>query len=222
MIIKSKFFHENLSDKVVEFIKQKIFTGEYKKGHHILEQEIANELNISRAPVREGIKLLQNQELIKFIPRKGNYVNEFTMEDIKEIYDIRLLIETSVFEILINEKKLTEEDFQNLIKIIDEMVELAKKEGELSTKIMNLNKKDMEFHRYIWNKSESNRRINILSTLYTQLQLAMIIDTKLAGDLENTAKEHYAIIKHLREGDLESCIKAFEDHILIYRNKNNK
>jgi len=222
MIIKSKFFHENLSDKVVEFIKQKIFTGEYKKGHHILEQEIANELNISRAPVREGIKLLQNQELIKFIPRKGNYVNEFTMEDIKEIYDIRLLIETSVFEILINEKKLTEEDFQNLIKIIDEMVELAKKEGELSTKIMSLNKKDMEFHRYIWNKSGSNRRIRILSTLYTQLQLAMIIDTKLAGNLENTAKEHYAIIKYLRQGDLDSCIKAFEDHILIYRNKNNQ
>ncbi|ADO81891.1 GntR family transcriptional regulator [Ilyobacter polytropus] len=222
MIIKSKFFHENLSDKVVEFIKQKIFTGEYKKGHHILEQEIANELNISRAPVREGIKLLQNQELIKFIPRKGNYVNEFTMEDIKEIYDIRLLIETSVFEILINEKKLTEEDFQNLIKIIDEMVELAKKEGELSTKIMNLNKKDMEFHRYIWNKSGSNRRIRILSTLYTQLQLAMIIDTKLAGNLENTAKEHYAIIEYLRQGDLDSCIKAFEDHILIYRNKNNQ
>lgn len=80
----------------------------------------------------------------------------------------------------------------------------------------------MEFHRYIWNKSGSNRRIRILSTLYTQLQLAMIIDTKLAGNLENTAKEHYAIIEYLRQGDLDSCIKAFEDHILIYRNKNNQ
>jgi len=110
------YLKKNLSDIVIDYIMKKIFTGEYREGDRLLESKIAEELNISRSPVREGIIELQNQGLVKYIPRKGNFITKMTMEDIKEIFDIRLLLENDIIEILINEKKLTEADFANLLK----------------------------------------------------------------------------------------------------------
>lgn len=213
------FKHKSLSSIVVEYIRSKILSGEYKEGDHILEAEVAKELGTSRAPVREGIKELENQGLIKTIPRKGNYVVKLTMDDVKEVFDIRLLLENSVLEILINDNKLTEDDFQELERIIDDMIAISQEEKDEIHKILGINKKDMEFHKFLWQKSGSARRFKILSDLYSQLQMAMVIDTKLTGSLMKTAKDHYNIIKYLREKDLENCKKALKEHIIIYKDE---
>lgn len=217
MTASKQFRHENLSSLVVDYLKNKILTGEYKEGDHILESNVARELGISRAPVREGIKELQNQGLIKFMPRKGNYVARLTMEDLKEIFDIRILLENSVLEKLINGNKLGEGDYKKLTAIVDEMVKIARSEGDNVERILQINEKDIEFHTYLWEKSGSKRTVKILSDLYFQLQMAMVIDTRLTGNLEETAKDHYAIIKFLQQQDLPKCRKALKDHIVTYK-----
>lgn len=211
-----EYLKKNLSDIVIDYIINKILTGEYREGDRILESKIAEELNISRAPVREGIIDLQNQGLIKYVPRKGNYISKMTIKDIKEVFDIRLLLENDIIEILINEKKLTEEDFSKLTKIVDEMVEIAKSNEPISERVLGINEKDIEFHKFIWNKSDSKRRVKILTDLFYQLKLAMIIDTEITGDLVVTASSHYDIIKYLRDGDIEKCKQALRDHIITY------
>ena len=210
------YLKKNLSDIVIDYIMKKIFTGEYREGDRLLESRIAEELNISRSPVREGIIELQNQGLVKYIPRKGNFITKMTMEDVKEIFDIRLLLENDIIEILINQKKLTEADFAILIQIVDEMVEIANSDKPLSEKVLGVNEKDIEFHTYIWNKSESKRRVKILTDLFYQLKLAMIIDTEITGDLITTATEHYNIIKYLKTGEIEKCKEALKNHIITY------
>jgi DNA-binding GntR family transcriptional regulator len=217
MIQKQEYMKKNLSDIVVEYITHKILTGEYKEGDRIVESKVAQELSISRAPVREGIIELQNQGLIKYIPRKGNFITRMTMKDVKEVFDIRLLLENSVIEILINEKKLTKEDYNRLEQIIEEMMEIARFEGDIHEKIIEINKKDIEFHTFLWEKSDSKRRVKILTDLIIQLQLAMVIDTQLTGNLETTVKDHYDIVKFLREGNIEQSKKALRDHIISYR-----
>lgn len=191
-------------------------TKEYKEGDRILESKIAMELDISRAPVREGIIELQNQGLIKYVPRKGNFVTEMTKDDVNEVFDIRLLLENDIIEILINEKKLTQTDFDKLTQIVDEMVAIAKNDKPVLEKLININEKDMEFHKFIWKKSDSLRRVKILTDLFYQLKLAMIIDTEMTGDLEVTASDHYDIIKYLKSEDIEKCKKALKDHIISY------
>ncbi|MCO5388468.1 MAG: GntR family transcriptional regulator [Desulfosporosinus sp.] len=95
---------ENLSSLVVDYIKNKIFKGQFKEGDHVTEVKIAEELGISRAPVREGIRELQNQGLMKSVPRKGNFIVRMGLDDVREIFDIRLLLENSVLEMIIKEK----------------------------------------------------------------------------------------------------------------------
>lgn len=208
---------DNLSSLVVEYLKDKILTGELKEGDHILEANIAKELGISRAPVREGIKELQNQGLITSIPRKGNFVIKLTMEDLKEIFDIRILLEDNVLQEIIKKDILSEQDFKQLTSIIDEMVRIAGEQGDDIEKILRINAKDIEFHKYLWAKAGSPRIAKILSDLHCQLQMAMVIDTKITGNLDETAKTHYDIIKYLRLKDLDKCRKALKDHITTYR-----
>lgn len=217
MLEKQEYLKKNLSEIVVDYIKNKILTGEYKEGDHVSEVSVAEALNISRAPVREGIKELQNQGLIKFIPRKGNYVTRMTLEDVKEVFDIRLLIENSVIEILIKENKLQERDYNRLKEIIDEMMNIANSIGDIRDKTIKINELDMEFHIFLWQKSDSKRRVKILTDLFIQLQLAMVFDTQMTGDLEVTASDHYEIVKFLKEGNIEECKKALKDHIISYR-----
>ncbi len=215
---KNSFKRENISAIVIEYIKEKIINGKYAEGDHIPETEIAKELGISRAPVREGIKELQNQGVIEFIVRKGNFVASFTVEDKKEIFDIRLLLESEILELLIKENKLQEKDFAYLTKIVDEMLVISESEGDKAKKTSLMSEKDIEFHKYIWSKSGSKRRTEMLKNLHFQVQIAMLYDTKLSGDLQMTATQHYDIIKYLKLGDLESCKRVLRESIYSYKN----
>lgn len=217
MIDIQKYKRENLHALVVDYLKHKIITGEYKEGDHILESVVAEELGISRAPVREGIRELENQGLIKSIPRKGNYVATLTVEDLKEIFDIRILLEDYILEKIITEDKLTAEDYKKLTDLVDEMVKIAQQEGEISSRIVGVNEKDIEFHTYLWNKSGSYRTVKMLKDLHFQLQLAMVIDTKLTDDLEVTARDHYEMLEKLKNKDLAGCLTALKNSIVTYK-----
>ncbi len=213
------FVHTSIKDKVVDYLKKEIFLGKYKGGDRIVSSKIAERLNISEEPVRNAIGILENQGLINKVPRKGSFVVQFTQEDISEIFEIRVLLEDRVLEIIINEQKLTEKDYENLHKIVDEMVEIASGDYSEEYKILNVNNKDILFHRYLWEKSGSKRTVRILENLYDQLQLAMIMDAKLEGSLTISAKKHYEILKYLKLGNLNLTKKAIIEHIVTYKNQ---
>jgi len=198
---------------VVDYLKNKIILGEYPEGYRIVEQDVARELGLSRAPVREAIRELENRGLIKSVPRKGNFVITFTVEDVKEVFDIRMMLEDSVMEIIINENKLCEEDYAALTRIVSDMVEIAKDDCNDDYKILRVNKKDLEFHQFLWIKSGSMRRAKILCDLYYQLQMAMIYDTRVTDDIVKTASDHYPIIEALKNKSLKNCKKAFREHV---------
>ena len=208
---------DNLCSVVVDYIKEMILSGVYKTGEHVLEADVALKLGISRAPVREGLKELEKVGIVTVLPRKGTYITKFTLEDIKEVFDIRLLLENNILEILINENKMTDQDFSALENIVHEMVKIANSmENELD-KAIHINMKDMEFHKFLWQKSGSNRRVEILSSIFFQLRMAMLYDTNKTGNLFVTATDHYEIIKHLRNKDLENCKRALREHIISYK-----
>lgn len=204
----------SLNTIVSKYLRDKILLGELKGGERIVESEIADLLGISRAPVRESIQELASQGLIKSIPRKGNFVVHFTMSDIAEIFDIRLLMEYSVIKILIHENKLTASDISKLKAMVDEMTAISMSEENFANKVIRLNEKDVEFHSFLWQKSGSARRVKILQDLHLQLRIAMVIDTKLTGDLDKTARDHYDIIRYLEQKDIENCEKAVREHII--------
>lgn len=217
LISSNNYQKDNLCSVVVDYIKEMILSGEYKAGDHVLESEVALKLGISRAPVREGLKELEKEGIVTVLPRKGTYITKFTLEDIKEVFDIRLLLENNIMEILINQDKMHEEDFRALEGIVSDMVKIANSKEDDVNKAILINMKDMEFHKFLWQKSGSSRRVEILSGIFFQLRMAMLYDTNKTGNLFITATDHYEIIKHLRNKDLENCKRALREHIISYK-----
>ncbi len=213
MKLRESFSHKSLSSRVVEYLKEEIFMENYRGGDRILESRVAEELEISRAPVREALKELENQGLVNTIPRKGTFVVEFNQEEMQELFDIRVTLESRVFKILIKEKILTEEDFKYLNNLVEEMVKIAQSDEDDNYKILLVNRKDMKFHRYLWCKSNSKWTIKILTTLYNQLQLAMIMDAKKENNLTEASLKHKDILQRLKEYDLTKTKAAIIDHI---------
>lgn len=217
LIGQNTYQRDNLCSVVVDYIKEMILSGSYKAGDHVLESEVALKLGISRAPVREGLKELEKEGIVTVLPRKGTYITKFTLEDIKEVFDIRLLLENNILEILVNQDRLKEDDFKALEEIVNKMVKIANSNEDELQKAILINMKDMEFHKFLWQKSGSSRREEILSGIFFQLRMAMLYDTNKTGNLFITATDHYEIIKHLRNGDLESCKRALREHIISYK-----
>ena len=208
---------ENLNSIVVDYIKEEILAGNYKIGEHIYEGEVAMKLGISRAPVREAIRELENEGILTTKPRKGTYVTDYTLEDMKEVFDIRLLLENNINKILIYEDKLTEKDFKHLEHLVEEMVEIAESSYDDNKKSILINKKDMDFHRFIWQKSGSQRRVKILESMFFQLRIAMLYDMYETGNFLQSATDHYDIIDALRSKDIDRCKKALREHIISYK-----
>lgn len=206
----------NLSKIVVDYIKESILSGLYKEGDHILETEVANTLGISRAPVREAIKELEKEGIVQTLPRRGTFVTRFSLEDIREVFEIRMLLENNIFKILIHENRLSARDYAKLENLVHDMERIANSREDDREKSIKLNLKDMEFHRYLWNKSGSKRRVQILEQIFFQLRMAMLYDTNETGDLTKTATDHYEIINALKRKDISKCREALEKHIITY------
>src|SRR6056297_413200 len=170
MIAQTSYQTESLKDVAVNYLTEKILTGEYKPNEKINEVQVANELGISRAPIREVIK-----------------------------------------------DKLNEKNFYFLESKIELMEEIANSEYDFNTKKIKINSEDIKFHKYIWEKADSPRRLEILFDLHLQLQMAMLFDTEMTGDLKNTAETHKGIVKYLRAGDAKNAKAALVEHIEMYK-----
>ncbi|MFW6281163.1 MAG: GntR family transcriptional regulator [Halanaerobium sp.] len=208
--------YQSLSDKVAEYLKREIFLENYQGGDRIFEARVAEELNVSRAPVREAIKELENAGLVETIPRKGSFVISFEESDIKEIFEIRVILEGRMMEIIIQNDLLDEEDFNHLEYLIEEMLLIVKKDLPDNEKVVELNNKDIAFHKYLWEKTDRKFTQRILKVIYNQLKLAMIIDSRKEDNLEESVKEHYDIIKNLKEKNLNEIRQSLIDHIVSY------
>lgn len=96
-----------VKDGMVEYLRVHIITGTFSPGQKLNEIELGNRFDISRAPLREAFRLLENEHLVMSIPRKGCYVKELSLEDCKEIFQVREMIECFAVDIL-RTKEITE------------------------------------------------------------------------------------------------------------------
>ena len=83
----------SLAEEVTEILRTRIITGEYEMGEKLIENKIANELKVSRTPVRDAFKQLTKEGLINYIPNKGCFAKGFTQKDMADVYAVRKAVE---------------------------------------------------------------------------------------------------------------------------------
>ncbi|MFA6504689.1 MAG: GntR family transcriptional regulator [Treponemataceae bacterium] len=154
--------NNTLSERVFEHIKDDILMGVMKPGDRLLYEKLAEKLNVSLTPVKEALLMLEQEGLVKTVPRKGAYVTQLTNRDVLEYTQIRLALECLAVDIFCEKKKDTS-DF-SILRQINRELELATKSKDTGECM----KKDIKFHYAIVTLCDNKR----LSDLINQLPLS--------------------------------------------------
>ena len=85
--------HRPLRDVVCDDLRERIVRGHYPPGTHLVEDRLANDLGVSRNPVREGLRVLESEGLVRVVPRRGAVVATPSDEDVREIFEVRMPLE---------------------------------------------------------------------------------------------------------------------------------
>jgi DNA-binding GntR family transcriptional regulator len=207
----------SLRNKVFKYIKAQIINGHYQPGESLVESKLADELGVSRTPIREAIRLLELEGLVETIPNKGAIVLGISDKDVEDIYAIRKLIEGLAARWAA--ERINAVDKKELEKIID-LMEFYAQKGDLD----ELADLDNKFHQIIYEASGSKILNLTLSNLHQYVQLARLESLRVPNRLKQTLSEHRAILDSFLSGNLEHAENALTQHVqnAALNIKNNK
>jgi len=183
-----------------------LFSNKYEPGEWINESVIANELNISKAPIREALRELAAIGLVQIVPHRGARVTEFTKRDMEEIYTIRYMLEECIFKDIIVRDAVTEDDINHLNGIAQKMKMIAMSDKPKELILGSFLEKDLEFHKYLWLKADLKWTVKMLLDIYLLLILG-IYKFLLDANLTETAEYHFRIIDYIKAKDIEKFKK---------------
>ena len=200
-----------LQYKVTSKLREVILKGEFKEGERLIQEEWAAKLGVSRMPIRDALKQLEVEGLVRIEPRRGAIVTPISSEDINEIYELRALLEGEA--VVQSMPNLTEEDLQELEHLYRKMTALKNSEKDME-EYTKLNKK---FHEVLLSGCKWRRIQQMIDTLWKgipQYTPSLIFD-----DLQEKHEEHRAMIDFIKRKDAEQLRKMMRKHIL--RTKDN-
>jgi DNA-binding GntR family transcriptional regulator len=193
----------NLRELVVEQIRRAIIEGRLRPNDHIVENALTSQLGVSRTPVREALILLERDGLIVSYPHRGSFVRDFSVQDVEEIFTMRITLENFAGERII--QTLTSADYEAL----DELVQRQQNAIEAAD-FKAVRSIDMSFHEYLIEQANhvllkrNWRQIvaQIAAVLYLRAEVIVNYDEYLA------IRDHKAIIDAYRQRDLEALFEV--------------
>lgn len=183
-----------LSEDIAESIKTAIIKGKFKPGEKISEGDLAESMGISRTPLREAFRKLENEGFIRIIPRKGAVVAALDAEEAINLYEIKSTLEGLAARLAATHMK--EKDIGKLEKINNELKELIDKND-----LESFYKVHTRFHEGFVKLCGNKRLIQMISNLNDHFNRFGIISLTLPGQFENAISQHAEIIAAFRTGD---------------------
>jgi len=200
-----------LQFKVTTKLRELILKGEFKMGERLMQEEWAQKLGVSRMPLREALRQLEVEGLVRIEPRRGAVVTPVSTEDIEEIYQLRALLEGEA--VVKSLPFLDEEDIRELEAIYGKMLQLKADETDMES-YMRLN---AEFHQIIREGCPWRRIQGFIETLWKGIP--PYTPSLLANHLPESHKEHGLMLQYIKEKNAEKLKEVTINHIL--RTKEN-
>lgn len=193
----------SVAEEVSRYLMRQLLLGkEYPPGSFIREDDLANKLQVSRSPIREALRELENHGLIQTIPRRGAMVTELTKQDIIEIYDVRLALESIVYKHIVSNNLLTDERYERLLSCFEKFKSVSAVEDREEA-VMRFLDIDLEFHFFIVDFSGLVWTRELLRKTYTRLYKALFHHI-YRTNLDSLSEYHSLIVENLRDGNLDA------------------
>jgi len=188
---------------VADIIRQAIINGTMRPGTPVVEMALAEQLNVSRAPVREAIQILEADGLIESEPYKGKRVKPLSIKEVEELYSLREQFEAFAIRRIVESRA----DVSELTTHSDAMFAAAET-GDLAA----LNVADEAFHRTLIRLADHNLMLSLWDNLYLRIRQIMALRNSANRDLRAVARNHPPIIAALEKRDMILAISLISDH----------
>ena len=195
-----------LRDVVFNTLRQAILKGELKPGERLMEIALAERLGVSRTPIREAMRKLEQEGLVVMIPRRGAQVANITEKDLNDVLEVRIALENVAIEKAC--ARMTEEEMRRLWLAAKEF-EHTIAEGNL----VKLAEADVAFHEVIYQASDNKRLNQVLNNLREQMYRYRVEYLKDETIYPRLLKEHKDIAESLRRKDKSRSSETMREHV---------
>lgn len=207
--------HGSLGSKIFVYLRDKILNEEYKPGDKLNEVALSKELNISRTPIREALKQLELEGIVKSIPNKGVYVLGFSPRDIDDMLEIRFVLEGLAVQLAID--RIDEVQLAKIKEVYDLMEFYAHKGDHEKFDELNI-----AFHESIYKCTQSQYFEQLLKDINYYISVTSRHSIRQPKRLDSAAVEHREIYEAIVEKNKEKAKDKIQKHIrktqLLVRN----
>jgi DNA-binding GntR family transcriptional regulator len=201
-----RLVHNSLHDEVAAQLRERIFAGELAPGSFLDEVGLAEQMSISRTPLREALKVLTAEGLVRHEPRRGCFVNEVTEQDLDEIFPVIALLEgRCAFEAA---DRATEADLQALEELHQKLARHAK-----AKRINEYYATNFAIHEMIIALAGNRWLASVIGDLRKIVKLARLQQLHAPGRLDQSLAEHLAVFAALKARDAEGAEAAMRTHL---------
>lgn len=195
--------YKPLREIVLEALRDAMVSGVLEPGERLMEIQLAEEMGVSRTPVREAIRKLELEGFVVMIPRKGAYVAGVSYKDVKDVFEIRATLEGLAAGLAA--EKITTEELEQLERVLH-----YEKEPQTLEEMVE---SDTDFHALLYKSSRNERLIQILGNLREQIQRFRTTSLAVPGRLRYAIQEHRAIVDAVARHDVQEAHNLAMAHI---------
>lgn len=198
--------YKPLREVVSEALREAIISGLLKPGERLMEIQLAEELGVSRTPVREAIRKLELEGFVVMVPRRGTYVADLSIKDINEVFEIRTALD--VLAAGLAAERITEEELEQMERLLVEIGEYID-QGDID----NIVEVDTRFHDILYSASRNDRLVGIISNLREQFTRFRTVSMAFPGRLKDTLDEHRKMLEAIAQRNVELAQQIAREHM---------
>lgn len=198
--------YKPLREIVFETLREAIISAVLRPGERLMEIQLAEEMGVSRTPVREAIRKLELEGFVVMVPRKGAYVAGISIKDIADVFEIRAAMEGLAAGLAA--ERITEEELEQLERILVKIGECVQNKD-----LEKLIEVDTEFHDTLYKACRNERLVQIVSNLREQIQRARTASLSTPGRSKYALEEHKKIVEAVSERNVELAQMLAREHI---------
>ncbi|CAH2715173.1 HTH-type transcriptional repressor RspR [Neobacillus rhizosphaerae] len=205
-MINAAFDNRNLNEKIYYFLRNKIVNNELTPGTRIDYNEIANELGVSKTPVRDALQLLSQDGLVDVKSRSGTFVSQPNVKDIEEIYEVRKALERQAIKLSMTKmpRQILEKIYQNVLDVDNDI-----DTGDLNSFFQS----DRNLHKTLITYSGNSRLIKMMESLEAQISWIGVMIAHSQERPRQANSEHKEILNALLQSDVLLAQNLMEEHI---------
>ena len=197
---------KNLEQQIYQDLQERIFKGELRAQEHISDSQIAKKWNTSRTPVRDALKKLEYQGILRREPSKGWYVRPLLLEDIKDIFEVKIEIEGMM---AYKAASCTDETLRETLKSAYEDM----RSTDTDTDLGHWQEADRLFHETMANMAGNKRASRILNELNALWNRVRVAFACLQSFREDSNTTHKLILDAVLKGEAEEARRHMQEHV---------